>query len=298
MLQKILDLSGIDDRPVSHTERIVSLFGAFTGIALMLFTASHLANGNPLVVASMGASAVLLFAVPHGNLSQPWPLFGGQVLSACIGVTCGKLIPYPVIAPAIAVGLAVAIMHYLRCIHPPGGATAFVSSFGPHPPGYEFVLDPVLFNTLVILSAAVLYNWPFPWRRYPAALARRKKEETFAGYEPIAHEDFVFALSQIDSFIDVSEQDLARIYELATKRHSARVIPPATISLGHCYSNEEYGPLWSVRQIVDEGEDSVIYKTVAGANRRSSGVMKKQEFAAWARHEVVLEEGNWRRKSA
>ncbi|HQT25726.1 MAG TPA: HPP family protein, partial [Burkholderiales bacterium] len=297
MLQRILDLSGVDGRPVSHAERIVSLFGAFAGIALVLFTARLLAgdHGNPLVVASMGASAVLLFAVPHGNLSQPWPLLGGQILSAFIGVTCGKLIPYPVIAPAIAVGLAVGVMHYLRCIHPPGGATALASSFGPHAAGYGFMLDPVLFNTLVILSAAVLYNWPFTWRRYPAALAKRQKQEAVPGYEPIAHEDFVYALSQIDSFIDVSEQDLSRIYELATKRHSARIFPPAEIKLGHCYSNEEYGPLWSVRQIVDESEDSVIFKTVAGAERRSSGVMKKSEFALWARHEVVLEEGNWRR---
>ena len=33
-------------------------------------------------------SAVLLFAVPHGQLSQPWALIGGHLISAAIGVTC------------------------------------------------------------------------------------------------------------------------------------------------------------------------------------------------------------------
>ena len=130
------------------------------------------------------------------------------------------------------------------------------------------------------------------WRRSSAALARRPAGPA-AGYEAIPHEDFVYALSQIDSFIDVSEQDLARIFEIATKRHASHT--PCTIFLGHYYSNGEFGPEWSVRQIVDEGADSVIYKTVAGAGRGASGVMKREAFAAWAKHEVVRDEGNWRR---
>ena len=163
-----------------------------------------------------------------------------------------------------------------------------------HALGYGFVLNPVLFNTTAIFCTATLFNWFFPWRRYPAALAKRPAPATIPGYEPIPHEDFVYALSQIDSFIDVSEQDLARIYELATKRHSIQ--GTCEVFLGHYYSNGEFGPEWSVRQIVDEGHDSVIFKTVAGAQRGNSGIMKRDEFASWAKHEVVRDEGNWRRK--
>lgn len=283
-------------RPVSHAERIVSLVGAFAGILMVLVTARHHAgeHGNMLVVASMGASAVLLFAVPHGTLSQPWPLFGGQILSALIGVTCAKLLPDSLIAPALAVGLAVGVMHYLRCIHPPGGATAFAATLGSaklHAISYGFVFNPVLINVLAIFAVAVIFNGFFPWRRYPAAFAKRES----SGPAPIAHEDFVFALSQIDSFIDVSEQDLARIYELATKRQAERHLHADQIRLGHFYSNGEYGPEWSVRQIVDESEDSVIYKTVVGAGRRTSGVMPRTEFASWAKYEVERDEGNWRK---
>lgn len=37
-------------------------------------------------------------------------------------------------------------------------------------------------------------------------------------YEAIRHEDLVYALSEIDTYIDVSEADPLKIYELATGR--------------------------------------------------------------------------------
>jgi len=124
----------------------------------------------------MGASAVLLFAVPHGPLSQPWPVLGGHFVSALVGVACTKAIAQPMLAAPVAVGLAIGSMHYLRCIHPPGGATALSAVVGGEPVhqlGFHFVLTPVLWNAAVILLVALLFNYPFTWRRYPLALARR-----------------------------------------------------------------------------------------------------------------------------
>ena len=82
---------GIELNPVSHAERVVSAIGGFLGIFFILL-ASWAVLGDraaaALIVASMGASAVLLFGVPHGPLSQPWSLIGGHVVSAIIGVGC------------------------------------------------------------------------------------------------------------------------------------------------------------------------------------------------------------------
>lgn len=228
MLRKLLDLAGVDFAPISHGERWISISGAFLGILLVYLCSNYFLHGQnvPLVVASMGASAVLLFAVPHGPLSQPWALVGGQLISALIGVTCSELIPQVWLAVPVAVALAVGAMHYLRCIHPPGGATALVAAMGGpelHALGYGFLLEPVLLNVLVILIVAVAFSWMFPWRRYPAFLSEDKMEtpsEIITGYPAISHEDFVYALSQIDSFIDVNEHDLMRIYQLATKHHT------------------------------------------------------------------------------
>jgi len=312
MTKSILQILGIDNYRVSHTERFVSMGGAFTGIlAVFLISAYFLgAKQSYFLVASMGASAVLLFAVPHGALSQPWPLVGGHLVSAAIGVTCAQLIPNLYIAAPLAVGLAVGAMYYLRCIHPPGGATALTAVIGGAETtalGYGFVAMPVLINVSVLLIIAVTFNYPFAWRRYPAYLNRRKVGEAAGkppgAIEPIGHESFVYALSEIDSFIDVTENDLLRIYDLVVKNRENEHFNLAALALGHCYSNGKYGDQWSVRQIVDWAEEAalderrLIYKVVAGADRRSTGVASIQEFARWAKYEVFRDEENWRRVS-
>ncbi len=296
---------GVELSPVSHAERLVSIGGGFLGIFAIMQVSEYYVgmHGAALIVASMGASAVLLFAVPHGALSQPWPVIGGHFLSALVGVSCAMLVPDTLLAAALAVGLAIGVMHYLRCIHPPGGATALsavIGGEGVHTLGYQFVLTPVLLNVLVIFAVAVAFNYPFAWRRYPAAFKKRPARKDTAFRSSISHEDLVYALSEVDSFIDVSEQDLLAIYELATKRSQTGDVGAADLRLGHYYSNGKYGLDWSVRQIVDAADtgDSggmVIFKGVAGEGRRSTGVCSRDEFARWAKHEVYRDDENWRR---
>jgi CBS-domain-containing membrane protein len=291
---------------VSHTERLVSaLGGGLSILAILAVSAHYLGTVDALlIVPSMGASAVLLFAVPHGALSQPWNVLGGHIVSALIGVSCYLLVPHTFAAASLAVGLAIGTMHYLRCIHPPGGATALAAVIGgdtTHALGYGFVLTPVLENVLVILLVAVLFNYFFRWRRYPAWLAAAQEPGTEGERSPIEHGDLVAALAQIDSYIDVSEHDLLRIYELATGQADRRQLMPAQIALGHYYSNGAFGADWAVRQIVDEsrstdpGRDMVVFKVVAGKGLRSSGVTTRGDFAHWASYELERDETSWKR---
>ena len=266
MLTRIFNSLGIEAGMTSHTERVVSALGGFLVILLIFHISRYFLGAGDmlLIVPSMGASAVLLFAVPHGALSQPWNVLGGHVISAAIGVSCALLIPEPFVAASLAVGLAIGAMYYLGCIHPPGGATALTAVIGGEATralGYQFVLTPVLLNALVMVLVAVLFNFFFTWRRYPAWLAARGKQPTAetksATVGPIRHEDLVMALSEIDSFIDVSENDLLRIYEIATGQAEQRHLIPADIILGHYYSNDAFGDEWSVRQVVDESSACV-----------------------------------------
>ncbi|MGB5261413.1 MAG: HPP family protein [Gammaproteobacteria bacterium] len=305
MLNRFIDLTAGN---VSHAERLISALGGFLAI-YAIFTVSdwHLDTRDVLLlVPSMGASAVLLFAVPHGALSQPWNVLGGHLLSALIGVSCYLLVPNTFVAASLAVGLAIGVMHYLRCIHPPGGATALTAVIGgesTHALGYQFVLTPVLENVIIMLVVAVIFNYAFKWRRYPAwpedRLAPPPGVDT--GIRAIEHADLVAALGQIDSFIDVSEQDLLRIYDLATGRLNLRQLSPDQVYLGHFYSNGAFGEDWSVRQVVDESvssdpdKDMVVYKIAGGRGLRSTGIMTRQEFARWARHELVRDDENWKR---
>lgn len=221
-----------DANHASHTERLISAVGGFLGVLAVLWVSSNVLDhhGAAMIIASMGASAVLLFAVPHGALSQPWSVVGGNVISALIGVTCAQHLADPFIAAALAVGLAIAAMYYLRCLHPPGGATALVAVLGGdavHQLGYSFAVTPVLVNTLILLGIAVVVNLPFRWRRYPAGLAlspRVAQDEPPSEKALLAHQDLVYALSKLDSFIDVSEEDLIRIFTLAL-HHTHNPVP-------------------------------------------------------------------------
>lgn len=208
----------------SGREHWISALGGLIGILAVVWVGRVWLDGHGgvLAAASMGASAVLLFAAPHGAFSQPWPVFGGHLVSALIGVACARWVGgNPLLAAALAVSLAIAAMYTLRCLHPPGGATALYAVLGGdavHALGYGYLFSPVLLNVAVLLAVAVVFNYPFAWRRYPQAWQRRLAGAAPTGEEQmIPHSSLVYALSQIDTFVDVSEEDLQRIYALATR---------------------------------------------------------------------------------
>ena len=89
-----------------------------------------------------------------------------------------------------------------------------------HAMGYGYALQPVLINAIVILGIAIVFNALFDYYRYPALHAKSNAKTVIHDdhYPPIAHADLVYALSQIDTLVTVSEEDLLNIYELATGR--------------------------------------------------------------------------------
>jgi CBS-domain-containing membrane protein len=307
-----LALIGLEADTTSHAEKIVSAAGGFAGIIMIAMTSWHFIGSDAatLIVASMGASAVLLFAVPHGPLSQPWQVMGGHLVSAVIGVTVALLVPGTLVPAALAVALAIGAMHYLRCIHPPGGATALSAVIGGpavHALGYQYVLTPVLLNAGIILLTAMLFNYPFPWRRYPARLGRKPAAENppaltaIGGAPEISHTDLEYALRKMNIYVDVTEEDLSRIYALARKHSLGPHMLPEQIRAGHYYSNGKYGDRWAIYHVMEESggttpdKDLVIFKTVAGGNRGHSGVQTRRDFSLSVRYEVFRNENSWLR---
>ena len=232
-LHGFLDMIGFSRHSANYSEKVISTVGGFLGIFGILLSSHWLLDPDiaVMIVPSMGASAVLLFAAPHAPFSQPWNVIGGHGISAIIGVACWQWIPDFTVAASASVGLAIGAMYIARCIHPPGGATALAAVIGAEKLqdlGYAYIFEPILLNAVTILLVAIVFNSLFRWRRYPAQLQAR--EETvdleFPGYAPIKHEDFVYALSHIDTFVDITEEDLLAIYELATRRHVESSVAP------------------------------------------------------------------------
>ncbi len=299
IITKTKKLLGIDNS-VSTAEILASTLGGFAGIFLISMISFHFtgASGAALIVPSMGASAVLVFAVPHGKLSQPWALFGGQLSSAFVGVCCYLLIPDLFLAGGLAVGLAIGTMHVLRCIHPPGGATALVAVVGSsqiHALGFEYMLTPVLLNTVIIFITAFVFNSFFPWRRYPTSMMRFTDTPEIKGQKPsryIEKAHIERALSDIDLIVDLNVDDLQQLFALTLEHAETPTFSANQIIMGHYYTNSKHGAEWSVRQIIDEAKsddpkkDMVIYRVAEGQGLQSADSCTRSEFAQWAVREL------------
>ena len=307
---------GIERNTTTHGEKWISAIGALLGIGAV-YAVTHAAldagfidtPAGLVLLASMGASAVLLFAVPHGALSQPWAVLGGHCVSAFVGVSCEKLLPGHPLTPALAVGVAVGAMYYLRCIHPPGGATALTAVIGDeqvHALGYHYLLTPVAIDVLSILAVAVAFNSLFPWRRYPVHLHRRRDVSLLA--EPaqrrydLTQEDFSAAMAQLNSYVDINEESLTELLELAKQHAERNLVHPERIEPGRRYSNGRLGRAWSVREVLSapgpgQGpRNEVVYRVVAGLESGQTGRCDAEAFRQWARTEVTLRGGRWLRE--
>lgn len=299
------DFWGIAPNTSGHGEKLIAGTGGFIGILLTMWVSHHFlgVQGAAMLVASMGATAVLLFAVPHGVLSQPWALIGGHCFSALVGVSCAQAVADPYLAAPLAVGLAITVMHYLRCTHPPGGATAITAVIGGeqvHQLGYQYVLTPVLANAAIMLLTAVAVNYAFAWRRYPLGWKKQTGNAAPPGQaapQTFEKRDFEFAIKEMGTIVDVSEQDLAKIYRLAVK-HAWQLSEQAErVETGCYYSNGESGSDLSVRRVMELSADgaTVKFRTVAGYGEGVIQTAARPDFENWLRYEVIWKDDAWRR---
>lgn len=79
--------------PTSLARQLPAALGALlvlllTELASRFVLDAAAVHSLPLLVAPMAASAVLLFCLPAAPLAQPWPVIGGNVVSALVGVAC------------------------------------------------------------------------------------------------------------------------------------------------------------------------------------------------------------------
>lgn len=300
-LSKVKHFMAIELDSVSNAEKVVASLGGMIGITLIASISYQVtgASGAALIVPSMGASAVLVFAVPHGKLSQPWALIGGNLVSAVVGVTCYKLIPDPFLAAGLAVGLAIGSMHLLGCVHPPGGATALAAVIGGpaiNSLGYAYVITPILLNVSIIFAVAVMFNSFFPWRRYPSSAMMRftdQRPTAAASSASVVNKQAIEqALADMDLVVDLTTDDLQRVIQLSLDHARHQRLTAHEIQLGHYYTNGRHGPEWSVRRIIDQSvsddpqKDMVIYRVVEGQGFNTADSCTREEFARWAAREV------------
>lgn len=225
---------------VSPLERLRAAVGACLGILVVgiIGRLALPAAAAPLLIAPLGASAVLLFAVPASPLAQPWSIIGGNGIAAVVGVAFAMLVPDASVAAALALGVSIGLLLTFKCLHPPSGAVALTAVLGGpaiHDLGFFYVLWPVLAGSLALLVAALGYNRltgkVYPHRAQvhaPVASASR------TGGLGVTVDDLTTAIRERDEVVPVDPDDLEEVLQraevLAFNRRSGGVIASAVMS--------------------------------------------------------------------
>jgi CBS-domain-containing membrane protein len=136
------------------------------GLAILAAGVIGLAADEPLLIAPLGATSVLLFAVSDGVMSQPRNVLLGHLIAVVLGVALAHLLGSGWTAATVAVAPAVFLMLLAHAIHAPAGSTAVIAAIEPHDWLYNIGV-PVLASVALVFLVALVFNNLVPGRRYP-----------------------------------------------------------------------------------------------------------------------------------
>ena len=140
------------------------IFSIFT-----IGTLSFLSFETPygiFLAASFGSSMVLLFGYPESPFAQPKNVFFAHLITSLVGVLILQFLPVEqFLQIAIAVGLGIFLMIILGVTHPPAGGNPIVVILGGA--SYDFLLNPIIFGSIIIIVYAVIINRFILKKNYP-----------------------------------------------------------------------------------------------------------------------------------
>jgi len=301
---------GISTKSSTFKEIAISTISALLATLCVIYISKDLLSyfdihRNIYILIPIAATSVLVFSVPHGALSQPWQVIMGNLLSAFVGVTCYKYLGNDLtMAAAFSVSISIMMMSFFKCVHPPGGATALGAVLGGemiHQLGYLYIFIPTLLNCLIIITVAVVLNYPFHWRRYPSHLYYKKNITSTispgARKNEVTVEDFMKAVSEHQTFIDITDEGWNEIFEKAKQHAEYDKVHPSDIKPKQSYSNGKIGREWEIREILTiEDKQTVKYIVLAGENISLSGFCSVKQFINWSKFKVSKNDiGIWER---
>ena len=200
-------------------DRLVASFGGLVGIGVTALVV-QLVSGSQnvaLLIAPVGASAVLLFCVPSSPMTQPIPTIFGAIISTFAGFAAAHAFGFGMLAAGVAVGGSILLMSVLRCLHPPGGGYALVPVVGgpavlAH--GWGFLIAPIGVNALLLVLVGLIFH-RFSGHSYP----HRAQAVARTG---VSIEDIDAAIEDAHEAFDVSREDLLALLASAERHAEAR----------------------------------------------------------------------------
>lgn len=221
-LKRFIERYLVADMPrLSFGEGIKSALATAIGVGLVL-SATYFLSEHHWMLAAVGATAIILFLMPHSPMAQPWSVFGGYLLSGGVALVVTSIMTNSILGICISVALIVALMIVLKCIHPPAGAIAIfvaVQETDSMNANSE-VMGGILLSAALILLIATIIN-KLLGRQYPQCLPVQPINVHKTGDElptirtGITHHDLDYALKKHGTYVDVQEAELIDLYETA-----------------------------------------------------------------------------------
>jgi CBS domain-containing membrane protein len=222
-----LDYLVADTPPLTPGARWQSFVGALLGLLLAGIIVYLAPDGGVRFLPPMGASAIILFALPHSPLAQPWSVLGGCLAASVSALLAAALPVHTPKCRGLAVAATLWLMIRFRCLHPPGGAlTMLIAIEGARPPLEALQLIGVaVANVFAMLLAAwtvnnFLLRWRYPQCRSESTPSLLHGTADLAPTERtgLAHDDLDHAVQAVGTFVDIQEHELVQIYNLAVDR--------------------------------------------------------------------------------
>ena len=117
------------------------------------------------IMFSFGATVFIVFALHNLETAQPKNIFFGHLVSVLVGIIFNETIGFSFYSLGLSVGVAVALMVYLKVMHPPAASNPLVVLFTDV--SFDFILFPVITGSIAIILISVFINKIILKRNYP-----------------------------------------------------------------------------------------------------------------------------------
>ena len=145
-------------------EPIASGISAALVIGVLAFLTLRTSSGIWLMF-SFGATVFIVFVLYNLETAQPKNIFFGHLVSVIVGIIFNETIGFSFYSLGLSVGVAVALMVYLKVMHPPAASNPLVVLFTDV--SFDFILFPVILGSLLIIFLSILINKIVLNRNYP-----------------------------------------------------------------------------------------------------------------------------------
>ena len=251
-----------------------------SGVIAALANYGHSTSATPLLIASIGASITIIFVIPSSPMGKTWPLVGGHVTAALVGIGLSTVFDDLIVLITLTITCTILIMIILKCVHPPGVATALVPVLShTSQPDVYFILDPVLLNVLPLALSGIVY------RRWNVIRSSKTTQKPSISSKS-AHEKSSLYFDELHSvletrneWLDIDEQTLDQIFKqthLLALEHKSQKLTCKHVMTENILALTENDSVYEGLNILQKNKFSAI--PVISCNKEIVGIFSLVDF--------------------